>query len=137
MTTHLAIQGGCLCGAVRFSISAPPQSSLICHCETCRRASSAPSVAWLTFERAGFAFTAGKPRSYRSSPAVTRTFCTTCGSPLTYVKDSSADEIDVATAALDEPERYPPTREVWLEYKLAWEPTDPHLVDARVGGGAA
>ncbi|MBS0448319.1 MAG: GFA family protein [Proteobacteria bacterium] len=121
------IEGGCLCGAVRYAIGAPPQTSLICHCRTCRRASAAPSVAWITVDRAQFAFTAGTPASFSSSPPVTRTFCAQCGSPLTYITDKYPESIDVTTVSLDEPERYAPTREVWLEYKLAWEPTDPHL----------
>jgi hypothetical protein len=50
-----------------------------------------------------------------------RTFCGRCGTPLTYRHDSSPGTVDVTTVSLDDPDRFPPTREVWLEHKLAWE----------------
>jgi hypothetical protein len=125
MTTTL--EGGCLCGAVRFRLDEAPQSSSICHCRSCRRASAAPSVAWVSVARERFVLLAGSPKAYASSPGVTRTFCERCGSPITYANDDSAETLDVTTVSLDEPERFPPTREIWLEDKLAWQPTDAHL----------
>ncbi|MBY0566336.1 MAG: hypothetical protein K2P70_03440 [Hyphomonadaceae bacterium] len=41
--------GHCLCGAVTFETRGAPRFVSNCHCETCRRASSAPSVAWAGF----------------------------------------------------------------------------------------
>ena len=35
--------------------------------------------------------------------------------------------IDVTTATLDAPETFPPSREIWLEHRLAWEPLDENL----------
>ena len=57
-----------------------------------------------------------------------RSFCGSCGTPLTYQHDDSPDTIDVTTATLDHPERFPPTREIWLEHRLAWETLNPMLV---------
>ena len=92
-----AIAGGCLCGAIRFSIAGAPLALSLCHCLTCRRASSAPSVAWVVVRRSDFAVVSGQPRSSRSSPHVTRTFCGNCGSPLSYRHDDNLDTIDVTT----------------------------------------
>ncbi|MBA3507155.1 MAG: GFA family protein [Betaproteobacteria bacterium] len=116
-----AIAGGCLCGAIRFSIAGAPLALSLCHCLTCRRASSAPSVAWVVVRRSDFAVVSGQPRCFRSSPHVTRTFCGNCGSPLTYRHDDNLDTIDVTTVTLDFPEQFPPTREIWIEHKLGWE----------------
>jgi hypothetical protein len=30
------LQGGCMCGAVRYRISAPPIATGLCHCNRCR-----------------------------------------------------------------------------------------------------
>jgi hypothetical protein len=120
-------EGGCLCGEVRYRISGEPSSSIICHCATCRRASGAPTVAWLTFNRTCFEIVAGKPRAFHSSPGVVREFCGSCGTALTYENVSSPDGIDVTTGTLDEPSAFPPTAEVWLQNRLHWEPTDPKL----------
>jgi hypothetical protein len=131
-----SVEGGCLCKAIRYRVAGAPISSLICHCNTCRRASSAPSVAWLTFASANFALLSGHLRTFQSSPGVTRTFCSSCGSPLTYESDREPGTIDVTTVSLDDPGRFPPTREVWLDHKLAWEQTNASL-DHRAQGSTA
>jgi hypothetical protein len=104
-----------------------PRHSLICHCRSCRRASGAPAVAWLTFERARFEWLSGRPQPYASSPGVLRCLCGNCGSPLTYENDAATDTIDITTASLDDPQRFAPTREVWLEHKLSWQAVNPGL----------
>ena len=121
-------EGGCLCKAIRYRIAGEPVYSAICHCESCRRASAAPSVAWLTFHRRQIEMLAGEPRHYRSSPDVIRQFCGTCGSPIFYETAGSPGTIDLTTASLDDPTTFPPTREVWVEEKLWWEPVS-HTLD--------
>jgi hypothetical protein len=118
-------EGGCLCGAIRYRISGSPTSSVVCHCTSCRRASGAPMVAWLTVDRGRFELLEGTPVVYHSSPGVTRQFCGRCGTALTYA--NSGDSIDITTASLDEPDAFPPTADVWLEDKLAWQPTDSEI----------
>jgi hypothetical protein len=118
------IQGGCLCSAIRFRISGEPIFSSICHCATCRRASAAPTVAWLTFDRGQVEIVSGSPRAYRSSQGVVRQFCGTCGSQLSYENVSSPATIDITTASLDNPNLFPPTSEVWLEHRVSWQPAD-------------
>jgi hypothetical protein len=115
------IEGGCLCKAIRYGISGTPLSSIVCHCATCRRASAAPTVAWLTVDRVQFHFLCGSPRIFQSSRDVVRRFCEVCGTQLTYETAGSPNTIDVTTASLDFPELHPPNMEVWLEHKLAWQ----------------
>jgi hypothetical protein len=114
------IQGGCLCGAVRYRAGVPPRISTVCHCADCRRACGAQSVAWVTFPVESFAIVQGEPERFRSSPPVIRTFCGRCGTPLTYQHEERAQEIDVTTGSLDDPEAFPPTKEVFPEQKLSW-----------------
>ena len=114
-------QGGCLCSAIRFRISGEPVFSSICHCVTCRRASAAPSVAWLTFDRSQVEILSGDPRTYRSSQGVLRQFCGTCGSQISYDCATSPTMIEITTASLDNPNLFPPTMEVWLEHRLSWQ----------------
>jgi hypothetical protein len=120
-------QGGCLCGAVRYRITGQPLATSFCHCRSCRLASGAPAVAWVVVRRDDFAVDHGTPVAFRSSPAVERTFCGRCGTSLTYQRDDSPESIDVHTATLDAPDAFPPTREIWLEDKVAWMVTNDRL----------
>lgn len=113
--------GGCLCGAVRYSVVGKPEASAICHCVSCRRASGAQSVAWLSLPFESFSFIRGDPVEHRSSAGVSRIFCGGCGTSLTYRRDADPDYIDVTAASLDLPDEFPPTHHVWLEDKVGWE----------------
>lgn len=114
------VLGGCFCGAVRYQAEGKPSNSVICHCKTCRAFSSAPAVPWVTFERKNFKFTKGKPRAFRSSKPVRRTFCSACGTPLTYDSTKWPATIDITTCSLDRPERFPPTHHSWVSHDLSW-----------------
>lgn len=113
--------GGCLCGAVRYRLADTPSTSGVCHCTTCRRASSAPSLPYAGVARLAYLVTRGNPVTYRSSARVLRSFCGTCGSPLTYFREDQPDKIDIMTCTLDNPEACPPTEHVWMSEKLSWE----------------
>jgi hypothetical protein len=117
-------EGGCLCSAIRFRISGEPIFSSICHCGTCRRASAAPAVAWLTFDRGQIEIISGQPRAYRSSLGVVRQFCGTCGSQLSYENAASPTTVDITTASMDNPNLFPPNLEVWLEHRVSWQTAD-------------
>lgn len=126
-------QGGCLCSSIRFRISGTPIISTICHCATCRRASAAPTVAWLTVERSRFQILSGSPHVYRSSQGVVRRFCRSCGSQLTYESTTHPDTIDITTLSLDNPNAFAPTLEVWLEHRISWQPASQTLTQFSKG----
>ncbi|HEX5125031.1 MAG TPA: GFA family protein [Rhodanobacteraceae bacterium] len=127
MTEQTRIEGGCACGAIRYRSTAEPGGRTLCHCESCRRASGAPAVAWAIFPADTFAIVAGTPREHRSSEHVTRSFCGTCGTPLTYRSDRRPEVVDVHTATLDDPDAFAPKREIWTGEKLAWSVINPAL----------
>jgi hypothetical protein len=125
-------EGGCLCGTVRYRISGPVGEAAICHCQTCRRAAGAPSVAWVTVAVADFGWAAGTPARHGSSRGVTRTHCPACGTSLTF--QSAPDSLDVTIASLDDPEAVPPQREIWTEHRLSWEALAPGRPASPQGG---
>jgi hypothetical protein len=114
------VDGGCFCGKVRYRATAAPQASMICHCQSCRRAVGAPVVAWVTFARSALAFTEGEPAYFASSEPVRRGFCAACGTPLTYEHTDRPDSIDITTASLDAPNAFPPTHHSYLANDLTW-----------------
>ena len=114
-----ALEGGCLCGAIRYRASGTVSAITHCHCRTCRRASGAPFVTWAGFELDKFAFTQGRPASFASSPPVIRTFCARCGTPLTYRRSDLPQSIDVTLGSMDDPTVLRPEDHTWTESRLA------------------
>ena len=119
--------GGCFCGAIRYEVSGAARTLCYCHCESCRRASGSPAVAWGTFERGGFRVTRGALAEFRSSKPVVRGFCASCGSCLTYRHEARPTEIDVTLATLDEVRQLAPRMHVWVADKLPWVRIDDGL----------
>ncbi|HEU4731368.1 MAG TPA: GFA family protein [Kofleriaceae bacterium] len=120
-------RGGCLCGQIRYVVTREPLVTSLCHCRSCRLATGAPSAAWVILPLDGLTIEQGTPVSFRSSPHVERTFCGRCGTSLTYRRDDRPDSIDIHTATLDEPDAFPPVREIWLEEKIAWMADNPRM----------
>ncbi len=113
-------EGGCLCGATRYRATGEASHLCFCHCRSCRRASGAPCVAWATFPSGGFRVTHGELARFASSPGVVRGFCPTCGTPLTYARADTPDEIDLLLATLDDPGRLTPAYHIWVSERLPW-----------------
>ena len=101
--TTLAVQGGCLCGAVRFAVELPVLFCGHCHCSLCRRAHGAGYVTWIGVARERFSFLSGEKEltRYRSSEHGTRSFCRTCGSTLFCELATRPGVIDIVLANLD------------------------------------
>jgi hypothetical protein len=119
--TRNEITGRCFCGTITFSAGPALYAATLCHCASCRRASGAHAVGWVTVAAARFEFARGKPRVYRSSRDVTRTFCETCGSPLTYQHGQRPGEIDITIGTLDAPGDFAPADHIWMEDAAVWD----------------
>lgn len=97
-----AVNGGCLCGAVRFSLERPLRDVVLCHCGMCRK-THGHIGAYTNVARA--ALTMGESRGlawYESSPGIRRGFCNQCGATLFWDK-KGRDEVSVAAGTLDAP----------------------------------
>lgn len=116
------IEGGCYCGDIRFAAEGDARHSTICHCRNCRRAAGAQSVAFVTVPAASFRFTRGLPTSYTTDTKAVRTFCGRCGSSLTYIGHDRKEDVDIHTASLDEAERFPASKDFFVEERLFWVP---------------
>ncbi|MDH3230821.1 MAG: GFA family protein [Alphaproteobacteria bacterium] len=120
-------EGGCFCGAVRYRIDGAVESVTHCHCNSCRRSSGAAFVTWFTVGRERFAWIAGRPSQFVSSPGVTREFCGTCGTELTYASERAAKTIDITIGSLDCAAGHPADRHIWTADKLDWLHLDGQL----------
>ncbi len=118
--TFEPLDGGCLCGAVRYRITMAPLDSDYCHCRMCQKSSGGPVQVSAEIPVAGFAFVKGAPKAYRSSPRARRYFCADCGSQLTFRKDDAPGTVWVNTPTLDDPAAVPPRLHIWRESRIPW-----------------
>jgi hypothetical protein len=113
-------EGGCLCGAVRYRLEGPPLYADYCHCRLCQRAAGAPVVAWGTWPADRLAWLVGEPRTFASSAKGTRSFCPSCGTPLTFVDADDPALVDVTLASLDQPAAFAPQDHIWTMSRVPW-----------------
>jgi hypothetical protein len=121
------LQGGCYCGAVRYVVEGETFHHTLCHCSDCRRIAGAPAVAWFSARMPELRFTRGNPATFRSSEHVLRGFCATCGTTLSFQDDRHPEEIDIATASLDDPNAAAPRDHTFVQDRLAWMPMSDDL----------
>lgn len=99
------IEGGCLCGSVRYSIRSEPHMAVICHCRDCQRSSGAPLAASMMFPERDVTVT-GEVRRFAgtadSGNAVDRGFCPKCGSQILAQTSGFPGNIVIAAGSLDD-----------------------------------
>ncbi|KAF2871781.1 Mss4-like protein [Massariosphaeria phaeospora] len=106
-----SISGGCLCGAVRFTISFPkaedwpPKGNGICQCTMCRKHSGSLLPQNCSFPKSHITPPLDSNptfKRYASTPSAHRGFCSTCGSALTFQYAKEPDVIEINLGAIDE-----------------------------------
>ncbi len=112
------LEGGCLCGAIRFRASGKPYRVGLCHCLDCRKHHGALFHASAIFPQEAVTIE-GDPAEYRG-----RYFCPRCGSP---VFARSGDEVELNLGSLDQPNQVQPTYELWTIRREAFLPDFPQM----------
>jgi len=78
-------KGGCLCGAVRYTLKNPPEAVVLCHCSHCQKVTGSAFSTNALVAEADIAFD-GEMASYAdtadSGNSLSRRFCGRCGSSL-------------------------------------------------------
>ena len=121
--------GACLCGAVRYRITAEPGPSRICWCKDCQRISSNGTVnAIFPTEAIEISGTPGRyDKTADSGNTVTRRFCGHCGSQLFSDSTGRPGLTVVRVGTLDDPSRIRPTSNIWTASAPTWACLDPSL----------
>jgi len=116
------VDGGCLCGAVRFRATLPSLFCGHCHCSMCRRNHGAGFVTWFAVPRDQLDVHTGKDglRRYASSTHGSRTFCSACGSSLFCDSDKHPDQVDVALASVDGSIDRDPQFHAYFDSRAPW-----------------
>ena len=82
----VAYEGSCLCGAIRYQAIGPLGRMGHCHCVDCRKAHGAAFATFVDVARNRLVMLQGvdRMRRHRARSGSTRTFCSDCGSLLTW-----------------------------------------------------
>ncbi len=112
MKENVIRHGGCLCGAVRFSLRGTPLRVGLCHCQDCRRASGGAFSFFGVWPLSDFQG-AGELQTFQR-----RSFCPRCGSRVASLRD---DEAEIMLGALDmAPSDLIPAYELWIGRREPW-----------------
>jgi hypothetical protein len=98
------LTGSCLCGAIRFTVSAPVADLRACHCTSCQKASGAGGSVNAVMPSSAFRITQGTPKRYDAKADSGRTlyryFCGDCGSPIYSQRATGHNNMIVVRAGL-------------------------------------
>jgi hypothetical protein len=126
MAGEVNASGGCLCGAVRFSVKGRPIRMAQCHCRDCQRASGTGHMSNAIFNEADVAITgttASSASTADSGNTLTRHFCPTCGSRLYLTSSARPGMIVMAAGAFDDCGWFDPQVVLFTRSRPTWDIT--------------
>jgi hypothetical protein len=123
------LHGSCLCGAIRYTISAPVTELRACHCRNCQKASGAGGGVNAVVPSSAFKITQGTPKRYSaladSGRTLHRFFCGDCGSPLYSQRANAPETVVVRAGSFDNPGEMKIAAHIWTKSRRPWSYIDP------------
>ena len=123
------LTGGCLCGAIRYAVSAPITELRACHCRDCQKASGVQGSVNAMILSSAFTLTRGTPKRYAMVAASGRTlhrfFCGDCGSPLFSRRETTPENTALRVGTLDDSSGMKITANIWTNSARPWAWIDP------------
>ena len=119
------MEGGCICGHVRYHIEGTPLIVHACHCRWCQRETGTANALNALFEADQVALTAGQPEMVQTPSASGRgqlvARCPTCHVAVwsNYAQAGPAIRF-VRVGTLDEPGALAPDIHIYTSTKLPW-----------------
>ena len=105
--SEMRLNGGCLCGQVRYRINGHCRHIINCHCDNCRRTHGHVAAYTAVIKSDLFFLTQQSLKWYHDkSPNTYRGFCDVCGASLFWeaadaIHPASKNKISVAAGTLD------------------------------------
>ncbi len=118
-----AREGRCLCGRVRFTISAAPLLTMACHCTGCQRLTASAFSLSAAIPADGFTMTKGEAVIGALHGSSRHYFCPHCLSWM-FTRPEGLDWfVNIRPTMLDDPAAFTPFIETWSSEKLPWATT--------------
>jgi len=118
----MAFQGGCLCGAARYTINRRFLNAMHCYCGMCRKAHGALFSTHIVVRPHQLQWHPGADsrQLFESSPSAYREFCPGCASHLLVHGQTGDDTIAVPAGTLDDDVSLTILGHMFVRDKLAW-----------------
>ncbi len=118
----MALTGSCMCGAVRFEVTAPFTTAGYCHCTRCQHRTGVPWALSAMVGEDAFAIVEGAElvRTFRPPNGFAKSFCGECGGQL-YAGPGNG-VVAVRLGAVDGDPGVRPRWHQWVASAPAWEP---------------
>jgi hypothetical protein len=119
----MALQGSCLCGAVRFELTGEFEPRAFCHCTTCKRLSGGVGTANGFARTEDIRILEGREhlRSYQPDEGSAKTFCSVCGSNLFGGGWPEWETASVRLSAIETPFEGRPDKHIYTRSLAPWE----------------
>jgi len=119
----MTVSGQCLCGAVRFRITAAPITTRICWCRVCQRIGAGSATVNVCFPSQAVSVE-GELKDYVSTAdsgaRMHRRFCPQCGTHLFSDAEPRPHLTYVRAGALEDPEVARPEVTIWTSQAPSW-----------------
>ena len=123
-TTLPPVDGGSLCGALRYRATPTHREGYYCHCRMCQLAFGNTRAAFINLRKDEVVWTHGTPRHFASSRFARRGFCGRCGTPPSF-EYLDSQRMDLSAGSLDDPSAFAPSAHFAVESRIkAWHAED-------------
>ena len=120
----MKIEGGCLCGAVRYSGEAEPTFAGVCHCRDCQKFTGSAFGAMVGVPQSSVKIEGSKLKTFSSiggsGKPILRHFCSECGSSIAEESVNLPDHIIINVGTLDDPGQMTPQMEIFCDDAWSW-----------------
>ena len=119
----MKIEGGCLCGKVRYSGEAEPIFAGVCHCTTCQKSSGTAFNTVIAVPKPAVSVT-GTVSTFEgkgdTGNATYKRFCPACGSPVQIEAAVMADVVMIPAGTLDDASAVTPAMQIYCDSAQSW-----------------
>ncbi len=119
------LTGGCLCGSVRFELSAQPTAAGYCHCTRCQRRTGTGSSLQARIDGRTLRLLQGEEllKGWRHADGgFEKLFCSECGGHLFSRDPEDHTQMSVRMGAFDGDPGVRPSWRAFVAYAAPWEP---------------
>ena len=129
---HFPVEGGCICGAVRYRLSAAPLGVYNCHCKDCQRSAGSAFSASMIVAREAFTHLGGATHVYDKPADSGRTVRQHSCPGLRHAgvppaTEHAPDIIVVRPGTLDDSSWAVPVGDIWVDSRARWVEIDPSV----------